>query len=94
MYTLEVFNPVARKEGDIKVARPASRPTSLDGLTVGLVWNAKRGGDVALMKAGELLTNRFKDIKVNRYDGSQPCTKEILAQAEQECDVVVGSTGD
>ena len=94
MYTLEVLNPVSQKEGDIQVAKPASRPSTLDGLTLGLVWNAKRGGLDALAKAGELISNKYKEIKVQLYEGSQPCKEGLLEQAKQECDIIVGSTGD
>ncbi len=72
----------------------ARRPRSLDGLTLGLLWNAKRGGEIALMKAGELISNKYQNVKVIRYDGSMPCDQEIMARAEQECDIFVGSTGD
>ncbi|HJN86421.1 MAG: hypothetical protein QF714_11915 [Dehalococcoidia bacterium] len=94
MFTLEVLNPVAQSEGEIKVSGTARRPRSLDGLTLGLLWNSKRGGEIALVKAGELISNRFKDVKVIRYDGSMPCDKELMERAKQECDVFIGSTGD
>ena len=94
MYTMEVLNPVAEAEGDKKISKPAQRPNSLDGLTVGLVWNAKRGGLEALTKAGELIANKFKGVSLRRYEGSQPCRKELIEQVIKECDVIVGSTGD
>ena len=94
MFTLEVLNPVARSEGDIKVSKAARRPRSLDGLTLGLLWNSKRGGEIALVKAGELVRNKYKNVKVIRYNGSWPCEKELMARAKQECDVFIGSTGD
>ena len=94
MFTLEVLNPVARSEGDIKVSKAARRPRSLDGLTLGLLWNSKRGGEIALVKAGELVRNKHKNVKVIRYDGSMPCEKKLMERARQECDVFIGSTGD
>ena len=94
MFTLEVLNPVARSEGDIKVSKAARRPRSLDGLTLGLLWNSKRGGEIALGKAGELVRNKYKNVKVIRYDGSMPCEKKLMERARQECDVFIGSTGD
>tara|TARA_B100000315_G_scaffold244732_1_gene269796 strand:- start:5272 stop:5556 length:285 start_codon:yes stop_codon:yes gene_type:complete len=94
MFTLEVLNPVAQSEGEIKVSGTARRPRSLDGLTLGLLWNSKRGGEIALNKAGELISNKFKDLKVIRYDGSMPCEKGLMERAVQECDVFIGSTGD
>ena len=94
MFTLEVLNPVAQCEGETKVSMAARRPHSLDGLTLGLIWNAKRGGDIALDKAGQLVSSNFKNVKVIRYDGSMPCEKELMKRAKQECDVFIGSTGD
>ena len=94
MFTLEVLNPVAQSEGEITATGTARRPGSLDGLTLGLLWNSKRGGEVALVKAGELISNKYKNVKVIRYDGSMPCEKDLMERAKQECDVFVGSTGD
>jgi len=94
MFTLEVLNPVAQSEGETKVSGAARRPRSLDGLTLGLLWNSKRGGEIALVKAGELVRNKYKNVKVIRYDGSMPCEKGLMERARQECDVFVGSTGD
>ena len=94
MFTLEVFSPIAQNEGETKIRGAARRPRSLDGLTLGLLWNAKRGGEVALTKAGELISSKYKNVKVIRYDGSMPCTKELMEKARQECDVFIGSTAD
>ena len=94
MFTLEVLNPVARSEGETKVSGAAPRPRSLDGLTLGLLWNSKRGGEVALMKAGELIRNKYKNVKVIRYDGTMPCEKALMERAKQECDVFIGSSAD
>ena len=94
MFTLEVLNPVSQSEGETNVAGTARRTGSLDGLTLGLLWNSKRGGEIALTKAGELISNKYKNVKVIRYDGSMPCEQEIMERAKQECDVFVGSTGD
>ena len=76
MFTLEVLDPVAKSEGETKVSKAARRQKSLDGLTLGLLWNSKRGGEVALDKAGELIKSRYKDVKVIRYNGAMPCDEE------------------
>jgi hypothetical protein len=94
MYKLEILNPVAASEADGKVAFPAQRPSSLEGLTVGLIWNAKRGGLEALATAGELIRHKYNNVTLRTYEGSQPCSKELLGKAMAECDVFVGSTGD
>lgn len=94
MFALEVLSPVARTEGIMKVSKAAPRPNSLDALTLGLIWNSKRGGELALTKAGELVSRKYKNVKVIRYDGSMPCDAELLERAKRECDIFIGSTGD
>lgn len=94
MFTLEVLNPVARSEGETKVSGIARRPRSLDGLTLGLLWNSKRGGEIALDKVAELVRNKYRNVKVIRYDGSMPCEKALIEKAKRQCDVFIGSTGD
>ncbi|MBI2906626.1 MAG: hypothetical protein HYX92_03100 [Chloroflexi bacterium] len=94
MFGLEVLNPVAVSQGELEKYAPAPRPDTLNGKTVGLLWNSKRGGEVALAKAGELLQSRFRDAKLVRYDGSVHCETELLKQVKKDCDVVIGSTGD
>ena len=94
MHTLELLSPVALGQADDKTATPAPRPATLDGLVVGLVWNKKRGGLEALARAGTLIRERYRDVTLRTYEGSQPCRPEVLQQALRECDVFVGSTGD
>ena len=94
MFTLEVLDPIAQSEGEVKVSRAARRVRSLDGLTLGLLWNSKRGGELALMKAGELVRSKYQNVKVIRYDGSMPCEKDLMRNAREECDIFIGSTGD
>ena len=94
MHTLEVLNPVATVQGELKRSPAAPRPRTLDGLTLGLLWNGKRGGEVALMHAAQLLQGRYQNLKTIRYDGSMPCPPAMVQRAHQECDVVIGSTAD
>ena len=97
MHTLEVLNPVGKAESDnqkAKAVEPAPRPRSLDNLTLGLLWNSKRGGEIALDHAGSLVQAKYRNVKVNRYDGSMPCDKALVERAREECDIFIGSTGD
>ena len=50
MYQLDVMNPVAPVLGEVHATPPAPRPSSLEGKTIGLVWNGKANGDVALKR--------------------------------------------
>ena len=95
MYLLEVLNPVAQQRGLMNSAEINERPETLDDTTVGLIWSGTHGGDVALKRAGEMLQERFKNVKVNFYTGGNyPAPPPIVRQAGEECDVVIGATAD
>ncbi len=95
MHLLEVLNPVAQQRGLMNSTKINERPESLDGQTVGLIWSGTHGGDVALKRAGEMIQERFKNVKVNFYTGGNyPAPPPIVKQAGEECDVVIGATAD
>ena len=95
MHLLEVLNPVARQRGVEAAVGTNPRPSTLDNKTVGLLWSGTHGGDVALKRAGEMLQERFKNVKVNFYTGGNyPAPPHIVKQAGEECDVVIGATAD
>lgn len=97
MARLEILNPVAKTvEFSVK---PAERPRDLKGLTLGLYWNMKAGGDAALDETERLLTARFPETRFRRYTGSvgwlmRHCTAEDADRIASEVDVVVGTTAD
>jgi len=91
---LEVLNPVAEQWGTDEPDPLAPRLTSLEGKTLGLVWNAKPGGDVALKRAGKLIAERIPNVTVRFYSGSLPCERELLEQAAAECDAFISCTAD
>lgn len=94
MYRLKVMHPVAALEGAGIETDIAPRPTTLDGLRVGLVWNRKRGGDAILEQVGTMLRDRFAGLELTTYQGSIPTPSDMLDQVGEECDVVVGSSSD
>lgn len=95
MHLLEVESPVANQRGLINILRPNPRPNTLDGKTVGLLWSGTHGGDLALNRAGEMISERYKQVKVNFYTGGNyPAPPHIVKQAADECDVVIGATAD
>jgi len=95
MHLLEVLNPIARQRGTVNVTPTNPRPSTLEGKTVALVWSGTHGGDVALNRVGEMLGERFSDVKTRFYNGrGYPAPPEVLKQAAAECDVVVGATAD
>ncbi len=95
MYLLEVLNPVAQQRGLMNTMKINERPETLDDRTVGLIWSGTHGGDVALKRAGEMIQERFKNVRVNFYTGGNyPAPPPIVRQAGEECDVVIGATAD
>ena len=98
MATLEFLNPVA--ETEFHHVPPAARVgAGLDGKTVGLFWNMKPGGDVALRVVREKLAERFPGAAFRDYVGSVGSSVRLATPEDQdrmaaECDVVIGTTGD
>ncbi len=95
MHLLEVRNPVAQQRGVIDSIKTNPRPETLDGKTVGLLWSGTHGGDIALKTAARLIQERFKDVKVNLYNGSgYPAPDDVRNKCIEESDVVIGATAD
>ena len=97
MVELVVANPVAARS--VNEIVPAVRPADLGGKTIGLYWNIKAGGDVALDRTEELLRVRFPDATFTRLLGSIGSTVRHLTAADSDriartCHAVVGTTGD
>ena len=90
---LKVLSPVAATAP--MHVRPADRPTSLDNKTVGLIWNGKPGGDVALGVVAEFVRKYFPEAKFFKsWWNSFPYTRSQMEKIVATCDVVVGTTGD
>ena len=95
MYRLEVLDPVSEQRGVKNAQRINPRPPTLDNKTLGLVWSGTHGGDVALKRAGEMFQERFANLTVRFFTGGRyPCPPEILKQAVEESDVIIGATAD
>jgi hypothetical protein len=97
MARLEILNPLATTvEHSVK---PAPRPATLEGATLGLYWNMKAGGDAALDRTEALLREKFAGAKVRRYTGSvgwlmRHCTAEDADRIAADVVAVVGTTAD
>ncbi len=97
MTRLEILNPVAKTvEFSVK---PAQRPRDLEGLTIGLYWNMKAGGDHALDRTERLLSARYPGVRFKRYTGSvgwlmRHATAEDCDRMAAEVQAVVGTTAD
>ena len=94
MYLLEVLNPVAQLRGDLKAMSINKRPPTLEDKTVGLLWAGSAQADVALKRVGEMLRERFGDVKTNFYIGAHPTPRPVLEKAAAECDIVVSAAAD
>jgi hypothetical protein len=94
MARLEIVNPVAaRVEQSVK---PAARQHDLSNAAVGLYWNMKAGGDAALDRAEQRLSERFPGICFRRYTGSvgfimRHATADDADRMASEVQAVVGT---
>lgn len=94
---LEILNPQAATiEQTVKAAHRAS---DLRGKRIGLYWNLKAGGDHALTRAAELLTERLPGVTFKRYWGEvgslfRMATASDVQRIAVECDAVIGTTSD
>jgi hypothetical protein len=102
MVQLDIVNPVALPEPAMPSADRfplAPRPTTLSNLTVGLYWNGKNHGDLALERTKEALSKLFENVRFVDYLGEKGgltryATEQQLERIKRECDVIVGTTGD
>ncbi len=73
----------------------ATRPASLDGLTVGLLDISKARGDVFLDRVAELLGER--GLRVERYRKptfTKPAPVDLRHEISTKCDVVIEALAD
>ena len=97
MARLEILSPLAKTvEFSVK---PAPRLRDFTGVTIGLYWNIKAGGDFALDRTEQLLGEKFPGVKFKRYIGSvgwlmRHCTAEDADRIAAEVHAVVGTTND
>lgn len=73
---------------------PANPALASPPATVGLLWNGKPNGDVALEHVGQALRERFPGLETRFYKGSMGSELTLLEAAAAECDAVVGCTAD
>ena len=95
MDTLIVYRPTADVVG-AEGAAISSRLRSLNGSTIGLLWNSKVNADVYLRRLQALLSERNEDVSFvwqRKPSSSKPMQEEDL-EALQECDAVVTAFGD
>ena len=77
------------------VRQPIARPTSLEGLTIGLLDISKARGDVLLDRLEANLNER--GLSTKRYmkpTFSRPAPDELQQKIATECDVVIEALAD
>lgn len=92
---IEVLDPTVEPIPAETVAAP--RPDSLDGLVLGLLANGKPNAPEMLHFVHEVLADRydFKSIVFrNKGNASRPCPTPIMDELQEDCDVVITSSGD
>ena len=78
-------------------ARPANRPETLNGLTLGLLDNHKHNAAELLDEVTEMLSTHYEFASVVRASKSvvsRPCPQEIVEDLVAQCDVVITAIGD
>ena len=76
-HRLEVLDPTPERHGG-KPEDTAPRLDTLEGKTVGLLWNGKALGDVALKRTAELISERVPNVTFKFYSGSMPNSPKLL----------------
>jgi len=98
---LQIMSPAADRV-DFRTP-PAPRLTGLEGKTIGLYHNMTGGSDIAVERVAEHLSQRYPNIKFERYGGDlrpgRPALSrgnhidaEEAARIATEVDAVIGAT--
>jgi len=89
---IEVLSPVA--EQDDRAYAPSPRIDALNGKIIGLAWNRKPGGNIALARVAHQLEERFPDATLVYFDDDIPFAPETIERIVEKCDAVIGTTAD
>lgn len=94
-YTLRILNPLGILR--FKPIRPAKRLKDLKNKKIGLYWNHKARGNVALDRVKELFSQRFEGITFEWFETpiSVEAPKEWFENVKKSgIEGLVASTGD
>ncbi len=93
--TLAILNPVAITE--IARVKPAERLRDLNNKRIGLLWNTKARGDVALRKVEEVLKQRFSGLEFTWFEKQISIAlvpEQIKTLKQLNNDAIISTTGD
>jgi hypothetical protein len=95
--TYRVYRPTPDKaEEPASEQALATRPGSLAGKRIGLLWNAKVNADIYLHRLQELIAERHPGVEFvwqAKPTASKPMEPEVLDEM-RTCDLVVTAFGD
>ncbi len=92
---LRVLNPVVSRK--FRPVPPAGRLADLSNRKIGLYWNYKKNGDVALKRVKELLSERYEGMRFEWLETGpvNEATEEWFENVRQrKIEGVVAATGD
>ena len=75
----------------------AERPTTLDGVNIGLLANGKLNSEEMLTALHDALADIYEFggvVERNKMNASRPCPDDIIEDIVEKCDVVITSSGD
>ena len=99
--TLRIVNPIALQKADTDdsdASPPARRLPTLCGL-VGLYWNGKQQGDIALKYTHQALARLYPELEFRHYmdeagGALRRASDKLLDEMARDCSVVIGASAD
>ena len=94
-YSIQVFNPVGILK--YRPIPPAKRLEDLKNKKIGLYWNHKARGDVALNRIKELLMKRYEGVTFEWFETpvSVEASREWFEDVRKSgVDALIASSGD
>ena len=92
---MKLVDPTVPAKAGTSTRAPAL--ASLEGLTIGLLWNRKLNADRLLEETAGLLQSRFggKVLPIAvKNNPSAPAPAELLTDLAPECDYLITAAGD
>lgn len=75
----------------------APRPSSLDGLVIGLLSNNKPNSELLLRDVADLVKQQYavkEIVEANKGSHRIPAPAEIITELAERCDVVITATAE
>ena len=94
-YSLEILNPVGVL--NFQPMAPAKRLSEIKGKKIGLYWNRKARGNIALDRVREIFSQRFEGTTFEWFETpvSVEASQEWFENVKKKgVHAVVGATGD